>query len=146
MGYYMDQRGSEFRIKRENFAAALAVLVELAGDQHKEQMGGWSCSQGGKCVEKHYAWVNMDKLKNAKSIEEAMSAWRWQVDIEEGSGDIEYIMFNGEKLGDDTIMLEAIAPFVEDDSYIEMSGEEGAIWRWTFDNGKFDEKGGTVLW
>ena len=48
--------------------------------------------------------------------------------------------FYGEKLGDDEIFLSALAPYVEDGSYLEFEGEDGYSWRWSFKNGKLVEK------
>jgi len=42
MGYNMRQRGSNFRIKKENFDVALKAIVELADDKNKHQMSGGS--------------------------------------------------------------------------------------------------------
>src|SRR5690606_21320852 len=61
----------------------------------------------------------------------ALDAWRW-VPEREATGDIVGLRFRGERLGDDRVLFEAIAPFVEPGSFIEMVGEDGAIWRWTF--------------
>ena len=54
------------------------------------------------------------------------------------------IYFEGEKYGDDDLIFNAIAPYVEDGSYIQMNGEDGAIWRWVFENGKCVEKQATI--
>jgi hypothetical protein len=40
----------------------------------------------------------------------------------------------------------AIAPYVEENSYIEMVGEDGDRWRWVFKNGKCEEKYPEVIW
>jgi hypothetical protein len=149
MGYNMRQRGSNFRIKKENFDVALKAIVELADDKNKHQMSGgfW---QGGKQTEWHYAWVNMSDLASAKTIKDAIGVWRWEVfsaepeisrEIEE---DIVDIYFVGDKIGQENLMFEAIAPFVEDGSYIEMAGEDGAIWRWVFARGECNDCGATV--
>ena len=68
MGYYMNVRESDFRIKKENFEAARDALIELASDEHKGQMGSGSW-QGGKQTNWSYAWVDMNELKNAKDIQ-----------------------------------------------------------------------------
>lgn len=51
------------------------------------------------------------------------------------------ISFEGESQdGTEEEMFQAIAPFVEADSYIEMQGEDGEIWRWIFDGTTCVEK------
>lgn len=121
MGYWMQQIEQAFTIKAENKKAALAAIKELAN--HEVQ---W------------YSWVETKEFVEAETLAKAFDAWRWQV--EEEDEDIVYIYFGGEKLGDDEILFKAIAPYVEDGSFIEMSGEDGARWRWIFENGDCIEK------
>jgi len=132
MGYYINQREAMFRIKKENFDAALKAVVELADEKHRSRMNGgsWKC---GKRTSWNYAWVNMEELKNAKTLEDAMNCWGWEVYTEDE--DIVDICFVSEKLGQEEVLFDAIAPFVEDGSYIEMGGEDGGIWRWQFNKG-----------
>ena len=112
MGYCMKQRNSNFYVVDEE--AALEAIKGLAG---KETMGP-----------EHFSWVDTREFLYADTFEEAMNAWRWETD-----SDWKYILFTGEKLGDDNLLFDAIAPYVEAGSYIEMLGEDGQIWRWIFD-------------
>ena len=61
-------------------------------------------------------------------------------------GDITAIEFQGEKLRDDYEMFQKIAPFVRDGSFLEMMGEDGALWRWVFRNGRCQEVNAIVSW
>jgi hypothetical protein len=55
--------------------------------------------------------------------------------------------FVGDKVAyDEDEMFEEIAPFVEDGSFIEMSGEDGARWRWVFSSGTVREVRAKVVW
>ncbi len=137
MGYHIRQRGSDFRIKKDNFAAALAAIKALANKP--EQMGG-----GNSTGERWYSWVDMNELAAAETLPLALSAWRWEVDCSDETGDVFNITFCGEKLGDDTILFETLAPFVEKGSYIDMEGEDGSLWRWAFDGGGVVELTGEV--
>jgi hypothetical protein len=138
MGYYMNQQSAKFRIAKENLAGALAAIKALA--DKPEQMGG-GCSTG----EKWYSWVNTDGFLKAETLVEALGEWRWQGFLDD-AGNLTEICFDGEKLGDDAILLEAIAPFVEAGSYIEMEGEEGYHWKWCFDGKTLTEKKGRVVY
>lgn len=124
MGYYMTQRDSSFLIKKENAAKALAALKRLKG--------------------KDYSWVGSASTEAAKTLTEMLDAWRWEL-IKNDNGDFVSIQFQGEKLGDDEVMFKAIAPFVEAGSWIEMDGEEQAIWRWVFDGKTVVENHGEVV-
>lgn len=138
MGYCMTQRGAEFRIKKENFAAALAAVKALA--DKPEQMGG-----GSSTGERWYSWVDTNGFVNAKTLADAIGAWRWEVDCSAETGDVFGITFCGEKLGDDMIFFEALAPFVEAGSFIDMEGEDGCLWRWAFDGKTLKEVAGRVV-
>lgn len=143
MGYYMNQRDAYFVIKKENFDKALAAVKAL-GTKAKLDSGG-GCWRGGDKVESSYSWVTTQGFMEAKTLKQAIEAWRWNPEIDD-NGDICHIYFSGEKLGDDAVLFEALAPYVETDSYIEMAGEESAIWRWCFDDGDFEEKFATISW
>lgn len=129
MGYYMNQREANFTIKKENVDKAWNVLKELFSKDDTS-----------------LSWIDNQDVLNSKSFEQAMSECRWDIEINE-QGDYDSIYFNGEKYGgDEEAVLEIIAPYVENDSYIQMQGEEGEQWRWIFDNGEVIEKYATLIW
>lgn len=132
MGYYVDQVEDNFYIKKENISLAWKSLRGVFEQEEKSihDGSGW-----------HYAWIDTDRVLNAKTFAEAMSAARWEV-YEDYTGNIFHIQFTGEKLGDDSIILEAISPYVVDGSYIIMHGEDGDRWKWKFNNGSFEEVDG----
>jgi hypothetical protein len=121
MGYNMYEVSDSVHIKQKSFAKALDIIKSLMG--HKE--GQIKDSSGY-----HFSWVDTNRVLRAKTLEEALKAWRWAPRIDEG--DIVGLEFKGEKLGDDFTLFQAIAPFVEDGSFIEMRGEDGAMWKWSF--------------
>jgi hypothetical protein len=132
MGYCISQGETQFHIKAAHKAAALAAVRRLARDERAMSRGS---SQG----DRWYSWVTTDDFYLAKTLEVALSAWRWDATIHGNTHDIVGLQFNGEKSGDDEVLFSAIAPFVTDGSYIQMSGEDGAVWRWVF-------KGATWRW
>ena len=81
----------------------------------------------------------------AKTLMEAMAAWRWEIEENE-SGDVISLNYTGEKLGDEQYLFGAIAPYVEKGSFIDMQGEDGAIWRWAFDGKELKEISGKVVY
>lgn len=142
MGYCMSQRDASFRIKGKNRAKALDAIKALASQEDRMSGGSWS---GGVQRERWFSWVTTAEFRDARTLEDAMWAWRWEIEGDEG-GDVDSIMFGGEKLGDDTVLLGAIAPYVEPGSYIEMQGEDGSLWRWVFDGRTCQEKSATLTW
>ena len=134
MGYYIEIIDSEFFIAAENKPLALQALQDLPTD-----MGG-----GGNGNIRCFSWVDAN-FRQAHSLEDCLNAWRWGADTD-NVGNITGIWFKNEKLGDEEFLFNAIAPFVQSGSYIEVHGEEGARWRWVFENGKCTEKWATITW
>jgi hypothetical protein len=74
-----------------------------------------------------------------------LSEWRYDASLSE-EGDVVIDWFAGEKLGDDGILWDALAPAVEEDSQIQCRGEDGALWRWYFEHGTVIEQDGKVVY
>lgn len=121
MGYGIRQTGSNFHITCANKDRALAAIHMLQGKETIRDSGG-----------AHFSWVDPN-FASAVSFIEAMHCWRWSVSEDKLSADIDKIRFEGENYGDDEILFNAIAPFVETGSFIEMRGEDGTLWRYVFD-------------
>ncbi len=60
--------------------------------------------------------------------------------------DVIGISFVGEKSSDEKLVFDLISPYVEAGSYIEMSGEDGEVWRFLFDGKSCEEKYPKVEW
>lgn len=154
MGYCMSLMDEAFRIPANRKAEALAAIKALANDTQAMNGGEYSGGKyGGQKVNAWYSWVDTDEFANASTLKEAMQAWRWEIiqvpdnsPVEAQADDVIGISFNGEKLGQDDVMLRAIAPFVEDGSYIQMQGEDGEIWRWVFRDGQLKEIQANIAW
>lgn len=119
MGYYMNQLSTQFVIKRENLPNVTKAIKNLHG---KETIGD---SSG-----KHFSWVS-NHFYEINTAQLLLEAWRWVPKFDD-NGDIIELKFRGEKWGDEKFLFEAIAPFVENNSWIEMEGEEGSKWKWVF--------------
>lgn len=142
MGYCMDLMDADFVIKRENQDKALEAVKKLADTVNEN--GSGSSYSGGECKSRSYAWVTTEDFVNADDVSEAISAWGWEPQTDEVTGDITTMYFVAEKKGDDEYLLDALAPYVEPGSFIQMQGEDGSIWRWFFDGQQCIEQGGEV--
>lgn len=60
--------------------------------------------------------------------------------------DIVGVYLESEKLGDEFKFFQAIAPYVEVGSYIELQGEDGCRWRWVFDGNICVEQTAKIVW
>lgn len=133
MGYCMNQQFAVFFVSKENADKAAKAIQALHGKETIKDGSG-----------AHFSWVD-NKFYQIKGFEDLMSEWRWEV-VENDDGDFDSIQFSGEKIGDDLILFQAIAPFVKKGSYIEMQGEDGALWRWVFNGKTCQEVNARVEW
>lgn len=134
MGYCMRMRDSMFTIKAADKPRALELARGLLGSETITDSSG-----------PHYSWVDRGSMERAASIEEMLREWRWEPELND-DGDVVGLGFEGEKLGDDMRLWEAIAPAVADGSFIEMVGEDGAHWRWVFTGVACLEEHGRVVY
>lgn len=118
MGYCGRQVDSRFTIKQQNLVHVFRSIKAMAQEarDHGES----------------FHWVQPTDLLAHDTIEEQFDEWGWPIK-RNLQGDIVSISFKHEKLGDEEKLFKVIAPFVERGSYIDMTGEEGAQWRWYFD-------------
>jgi hypothetical protein len=133
MGYHMSQQFARFFVSKENADKAAKAIQALHGKETIHDGSG-----------AHFSWVD-NKFYEIEGFEPLMSEWRWEV-TENDDGDFDSIEFVGEKSGDDLILFQAIAPFVKKGSYIEMQGEDGALWRWVFNGKTCQEVNARVEW
>jgi len=90
-------------------------------------------------------WIDRDDLFNSKILSEALFVCGWHPKTDQ-DGNINNIWFANELLGSELKIFNAIAPVVQDGSFIEMEGEEGHLWRWVFEDKHCKEELPTVIW
>ena len=139
----MHQTDCDFMIKACNVEKAHQAILDLQHAVGQKEFG-------------HYDWVDLDKVNEALDFKEAIEEWRWVVEMEaqdtkqidpkdltaehfdpqpkDTRQNVIGIEFNGDKLGDDMLLLDAIAPYVEEGSWVAMDGQEGC-WVWDFHDG-----------
>ena len=127
MGYCMSQMDSSFRVDQHNIMPMVASLKELARTSPR------------------LSWVDPKVLLEAATLEEISEELRWffHVDV---NGNIDDIQFEGEKLGAEEKIFNAMAPYVRSGSFIEIHGEDGTTWRWVFKNGVCKEVQPQKIW
>lgn len=109
MGYYINCLDSKFELKTGTDEQALCALKKLA-------------------KKKDLDWINNSDILNSNSIEEALEHCRWKISSDSS------LEFLGEKLGNDEDIFNTIASYVKETSYIQISGEDGSLWRWIFED------------
>jgi hypothetical protein len=140
MGYYMQNLDGKFLMKAENKAGALEAMKAMMEPKTLEANGrGGSFGPNGK-TETWYSWVTTKEVLAAKTVEEAIEQWGWETVTDEESGDITEMYFPENKIGQEELMFQAIAPFVEKGSFFHMLGEDGSQWRWYFNGESLEDQ------
>jgi hypothetical protein len=133
MGYHVQMSCHDVRIPADKVAQALKEVNALHKPEVMEHLASGGSFSGGQTTERWYSWVKNPPPEGFSSLVEALIAWRYAAD--ENDGEVEVAYFDGEKLGDDRELWSTLAPFIDDGAIIECRGEDDSLWRWCF-NGK----------
>ncbi len=119
----MEQR---FRILASNIGPAEAAAKALAA--------------GAARTRAKYAGVDIHEMTQATSLREMFRAWHWELEFDEEGNVCAVEGPTCGKTGDEKVLFDVVAPFVEEGSYIQIIyDEDNSIWRWTFRDGKCAE-------
>ena len=121
MGYSIFQRAAWIRIDGTHAAEALAALKALHGREPINDSTG-----------AHFSFVQTETYLAADTLGKALAEWRWDPGDLAVDGSVVDLRFTGQSLGDEDILFATLAPFVSPGSFVEMIGEDGAVWRWAF--------------
>ncbi len=135
MGYCVSME-INVRIHESNEKLVFKIFKDLKKDEKKLAGGGSSSG------EKWYSWVDVD-FADKEDVIFSFDKWRYEVEKEGEYYVVSY--FSGEKLGQDALLWERMAPAIEDGSVIECQGEDGCLWKWVFNHGKMKEFNGQVV-
>lgn len=128
MGYRIAIADNKLAINKVNFTKALDALKSLFTSEN------FTCTDYGKDCQ-HFSWINTKTVLESKTLGEAMEGIRFSP-LYDPDGNITGVDFTGENDGDESIFLNALAPYVVSDSHISFVGEDGNMWKWIFRNGK----------
>jgi hypothetical protein len=76
---------------------------------------------------------------------DALQAWRFQAEERE-DGRVEITEFRGRCRRQEDVLFKAIAPFVMERSWVEGRGEDGKVWRLTFQDDRVYRQDATITW
>lgn len=133
MSYRMHLRDAEFCIPAEKTHKAWLAIHDLMYDD-SVTLFGYEAGTGDR-----FAWMNGKEATSWESLDEAMAGWRFPIEYDAEDNVID-ISFTGEKAGDEKQMFEAIAPFVETESFVEFQGADGYVWRYLFTEDGLEEQ------
>lgn len=110
MSYYIDKDtiSADVFIASSDTKSAFETVKSALCDEHARRGGS----------EKRLSWINKDDLAATGSFAELMEECRWRPTFDE-LGNVTELTFIGEKLGEERLIFEFLAPFVKDGSVVE---------------------------
>jgi len=145
MGYYINIPQSSFAIRTSDLPRFFDLVGNLMSDKNIEENGKGGTRSGGKQTAYWYSWVKTEDVRKAvadRDIVRVFECWGYDLEIvnPDDNGITRYyldIRGGDAKIGDEEKLFAAIAPVVEHGSFLDVRGEDGAEWRWLWENGKF---------
>lgn len=122
MGYYVAVDSQDFAIIKQQQPAALEAVKRV----------------------KSY-WVENEKIQEAETLEDALREWNFTVSTDSQGSIVEFDT-ESQKWGQQGLLFRALAPYVQDNSYLEFVGEDHERWRYLFCNGKLFIEEGQLSW
>lgn len=122
MGYEVNMRDSNFSIPETD--EVLRVLKE-ANWKYENYKHGGSFSSEGKTA-KWFSWMPEDYDTLVFSVAEVFELLGFEVD--RSFTHCTLLAYNN-KIGQEDLFLALVAPFMQEGSWIEWQGEDGAAWR-----------------
>lgn len=142
MGYYVNIEEANFRLPHEKLKEAHEALIALDITHHDEKRGGsWS---GGKQTEKWFSWMPMDYATSLESAQQILEKLGFEIELDD-EGNLMITNYDS-KRGQEELFLSALAPFVNEGSYINWIGEDHQRWQNYFDGKKMIVKDGYVIY
>ena len=145
MGYYVDMTCYDVVIPKENVDKALKAINGMFTPARLMRDARGGHFDGRAYVERWYSWVTNPPAEGFPDLPAALDAWGFGARITE-QGDCQVIYSSNEKLGQEDLMLNEIAPYVTPGGSIECRGEDSALWRWLFDGKRCVEQHGIVTY
>lgn len=121
MSYYIIQQETQFFMDKSDLGAALQALLIVASN---------------------YKWFD---TADACSLENVVDQFGWYLEFDD-DGNVNYIEFFLEYVGEEKRLFDTIAPYVRPGSYIQMIGEDNGMWRWFFDGTRCIKQKPTFIW
>lgn len=154
MGYYVHTTDINVRIPAENLENAYQAMCELnARDDLKYGARLGDNSNTGKPESSTsvannpdvwFAWMPWNYDEEYKTAEEILSNLGFDT-YTDNDGNLHLLSYDS-KAGAEEYFLEAIAPYVEEGSYIQWQGEDGELCRNEFIDGEMVTYNGEITW
>lgn len=138
MGYYCRTIKQDFFLPKENYDDAYKALCEL--NNHNELKSGGrypSEKKEGKHDGIWFSWMDWNYDETCSNLLEVLEQVGFEVDEDE-TGIVG--LYYDQKTGNEEEFLNALAPFVKDNSKIIFLGEDDSMWGYYYKNKTMETK------
>lgn len=154
MGYYARGYG-HISIRQDQLAPAYEAMCEL--NQHDDMKNGGSWGGGGVDKEdtrpagmnyhpaRWFSWLDADYPTKCGDFDAVLKELGFDFSVTPLANELIYTLTYDNKVGQEDLFFEAIAPFVSD-GQVEWVGEDESFWKWQFENGEIRTLRGTVVY
>lgn len=152
MGYYVDCTESKLRFKGdapdERMLAEYVKEKMFTDEALKTKASGGSyprpTTKDYDATKYHwYSWTDSMVCRKAETVWEIIDEFVDEIVMnEDGSWQIIF----SSKTGQEDVLFETLAPFMEPGSYANWTGEDDSHWRWEFDGEKMITRQGEVVY
>lgn len=142
MGYYVSLVSSRFIIPAKNVPAAFESLKSLNGPE----FDNYKIEPSDPSQPPYYSWMSHDWDKTVQSIGDIL----WLLNIESNvrsDGSVEIVNFDNKWRREIPLFLSVLAPYTEDEGYLEFHGEDSRDWtQYVVESGELIEYYGEIKW
>jgi len=132
VGYHVNATDISVRIKSQDAADALDALRKFNAECPPAMKRGGTVGEDGR-EEKWFSWMRAD-FAEYESLGQLLGEMGFGHSVTDGW--IVLTGWHGDKQGQEDLLMEAIARWVEDGSFVEWVGEDCYRYRWDFTDSK----------
>jgi len=144
VGYQVSATAMSVRIRIEDEDAAFRAMVRFNEECPPEMKRGMSLDYDGTGEERRwFSWMRAD-FSEYDGLGPILHEMGFSYDLVDGW--IVLTNWHGDKQGQEGLLMEAIASWVEPGSHVEWVGEDCARWRWEFSKNGMRVREATTGW
>jgi hypothetical protein len=132
MGYYAEVTGARIKIVPDTDAKIYETLCAL--NKREDLKSGGSYSDGRKTAS-WFSWMSENYDETCATWQEIVEELGFDLDINDPNS---YQLTYHSKVGDEEHFFRAMAPYIENGSFVSWRGEDGALWQWKFHDGQME--------
>ena len=146
MGYYVETEDSTAVLPAEHLDAAYTAMCKLNEDNELKRGGHFGrdipeAPRRGAVPEKWFSWMDWNYPETCPDAQAILESLGFGTSIDkEGNLRIEWY---SNKTGQEDLFLSAISKYLT--GYIVWRGEDGYVWRDTFDDGEMKSEAGRLV-